>query len=250
MIQIKTPEEIAAMRPCGRLSARVLRKVGELVRPGVSTYELDRFAYDLINLEGGTPAFLGYNGYPASICTSINDQIVHGIPSPDVVLYEGDIVSIDVGAVVDGWVGDNAATFAVGEVSAELRQLIEVTEASMWEGIGQAMANAHVGDISFAVQSYAESYGYGVVYEYTGHGIGRKMHEEPNIPNFGRRGEGPLLREGMVIAIEPMINLGTADTRGPYADKWTVFTADRKPSAHFEKTVAITAEGPVVITEE
>jgi methionyl aminopeptidase len=250
MIIIKTPDEVEAMKPSGRLSAKVLRKVGELVRPGISTFELNRFAEELIRLEGGKPAFLGYNGFSASICSSVNDQIVHGIPSRDVVLVEGDIVSIDVGVEVNGWIGDNAATFAVGQIDPEISLLLDVTEASMYNGISAALAGGFVGDIGFAVQQTAEAYGFGVVYQYVGHGIGRAMHEEPNIPNFGRKGQGPKLKAGMVIAIEPMINMGVAHTKGPFEDGWTVFTADGKPSAHFEKTVAITDDGPLILTAE
>ena len=250
MIHVKSPKEIEAMRPSGRLSAKVLRKIGELIRPGVSTFMLNQFAEELMRLEGGKPAFLGYNGFAASICTSINDQVVHGIPARDVILREGDIISVDVGVIVDGWVGDNAATFAVGEISPELKGLIEVTEDSMWDGIAAALVDGHVGDIGHAVQRTAEAAGYGVVYEYVGHGIGRRMHEEPNVPNYGNRGTGPRLKAGMVLAIEPMINMGSAATRGPFEDGWTVYTADGMPSAHFEKTVAITEDGPLVLTSE
>ena len=250
MIKLKTAAQIEAMRPAGCLSAKALRKVGELVRPGISTLELDQFAEELIRMEGGIPAFLGYNGYPASICTSINNQIVHGIPSAQVILREGEIISIDLGAVVDGWVGDNAATFAVGHIAPELQRLLEVTEASMWAGIQAARAEGHLGDIGHAVQSTAEAAGYGVVYDYVGHGIGQRMHEEPNVPNVGHRGRGLQLQVGMALAIEPMINLGTAETKGPFSDGWTVYTADDQPSAHFEKTIAITADGPIILTEE
>lgn len=248
MIKFKTPAEIEAMKPACQLSAKVLRKVGDLIRPGVSTLELDSFAENLIRLEGGEPAFKGYRGYPFSICASVNDQIVHGLPSRSVVLVEGDIISIDVGAVVNGWIGDNAATFAVGRVSAEKQKLLEVTEASMWKGIEAALAGGHLGDIGHAVQSTAQAAGFGVVYQYVGHGIGTDMHEEPNVPNFGQKGKGIVLRPGLVIAIEPMINMGSADTRGPFADGWTVYTVDGLPSAHFERTVAITEDGPVVLT--
>jgi len=249
-IIIKTAEEIEAMKVAGRVSAKVLRKVGELVRPGVSTLELDRFAENMIRMEGGKPAFKGYGGFPGSICASLNDQIVHGIPSAGVVLQEGDILSVDTGAVIGGWVGDNAATFAVGQISPEAQRLMDVTEQCMWAGIEAAVAGNKVGDIGFAVQRLAEGAGYGVVREYVGHGVGRDMHEDPNVPNFGRRGKGPKLKPGMVIAIEPMINAGTHETKGPFEDKWTVFTKDGSLSAHFEKTVAITADGPLILTKE
>jgi methionyl aminopeptidase len=238
------------MKEAGRVSAKALRKTGELVRPGVSTAELNRFAENLIRMEGGTPAFLGYNGFAGSICSSVNDQIVHGIPSRSVVLREGDIISIDTGAVIGGWVGDNAATFAVGEIAPETRRLLEVTEQCMWAGLDAARPDKRLGDIGFAIQSIAEAAGFGVVREYVGHGIGHVMHEDPSVPNFGKRGKGIKLKPGMVLAIEPMINLGTERTRGPFEDGWTVFTADGTPSAHFEKTVAITKKGPLILTAE
>ena len=238
------------MKEAGRVSAKVLRKTGELVRPGISTLELDRFAENLIRMEGGIPAFLGYRGFRGTICSSINDQIVHGIPSREVILREGDIISIDTGAIVGGWVGDNAATFAVGEIDPEIRRLLEVTEQCMWDGIDAAREGNRLGDIGFAVQSLAEREGFSVVREYVGHGIGRAMHEDPNVPNFGRKGQGIRLRKGMVIAIEPMINLGTHQTRGPFADGWIVYTADGAPSAHFERTIAITDGDPIILTSE
>ena len=250
MIKLKTPEQIEAMRKAGRVSAKALRKTGELVRPGISTFELDRFAENLIRMEGGIPAFLGYRGFKGTICSSINDQIVHGIPSRDVILREGDIISIDLGAIVGGWVGDNAATFAVGEIDPATRRLLEVTEQCMWNAIDAARDGNHLGDIGFAVQSLAERSGFSVVREYVGHGIGRAMHEDPSVPNYGRKGQGIKLKKGMVLAIEPMINLGGHDTRGPFEDRWTVYTADGTPSAHFEKTVAITDDGPLILTAE
>ena len=250
MVIIKTPEEIEAMKPAGRLSAKVLRKTGELVRPGISTLELDRFAENLIRIEGGTPAFLGYNGFPGTICASINDQIVHGIPSAEVILQEGDIISIDTGAIINGWVGDNAQTFAVGQIDDEKRRLLEVTEACCWAGIAAALVGGHLGDIGHAVQSKAEAAGFGVVREYVGHGIGRKMHEDPNVFNFGHHGRGLRLKAGMCLAIEPMINAGTHETKGPGEDGWTVFTKDGRPSSHFERTIALTPDGPIVITAE
>ena len=250
MIKLKTAEQIEAMREAGRVSAKALRKTGELVRPGISTLELDRFAENLIRMEGGIPAFLGYGGFKGSICSSINDQIVHGIPSREVILRAGDIISIDVGAIVGGWVGDNAATFAVGEIDPDVRRLLEATEQCMWDGIDAARSNNRLGDIGHAVQSRAEGAGFSVVREYVGHGIGRAMHEEPNVPNYGRKGQGLRLKSGMVLAIEPMINLGTHKTRGPFEDHWTVFTADGAPSAHFEKTIAITDDAPIILTAE
>jgi len=238
------------MREAGRVSAKALRKTGELVRPGISTFELDRFAENLIRMEGGIPAFLGYRGFRGTICASVNDQIVHGIPSREVILKEGDIISIDLGAIVGGWVGDNAATFAVGEIDPATRRLLQVTEQCMWNAIDAARQRNHLGDIGFAVQSLAEREGFGVVREYVGHGIGRAMHEDPTVPNFGLKGQGIKLRRGMVLAIEPMINLGSYKTRGPYDDRWTVYTADGSPSAHFERTVAITDGDPIILTAE
>jgi methionyl aminopeptidase len=250
LIHIKTAEQIEEMRVAGRLAAKVLRKVGEIIRPGVSTAELNSFVENLIRMGGGEPAFLGYRGFVASICTSLNDQIVHGIPSDQVLLAEGDIISIDVGTIVNGWYADNAATYAVGQIDREKTRLLEVTEASMWAGIEAACAGGYLKDIGTAVEQVAGAAGFGVVYEYVGHGIGRQMHEDPEVPNVGWRGRSLVLKPGMVLAIEPMINCGSAKTRGPFADGWTVYTADGLPSAHFEKTIAITPDGPLVLTAE
>ena len=238
------------MRAAGRISAKVLRKTGELVRPGISTLELDRFAENLIRLEGARPAFKGYGGFSGSICASVNNMIVHGIPSAKVILQEGDIISIDTGAIFDGWYGDNAATFAVGEIDAEAARLLEVTERSLWAGIEAAQVGGYLGDIGHAVQGIAEAAGFGVVREYVGHGIGKAMHEDPVVPNFGRRKSGAKLKAGMVFAIEPMINAGDYKTRGPYGDGWIVYTADDSLSAHFELTVALTPQGPEILTKE
>ena len=245
----KSAAEIEAMKEAGRISAKVLREVGARVQPGVTTLELDEFAETLIRLEGGIPAFKGYGGFPGSICASVNEQVVHGIPSVSVVLQEGDILSIDTGAIVDGWVGDNAWTYPVGKISEEKQRLLEVTEKCMWAGLDAARPGNRLGDIGAAVQEIAEGAGYGVVREYVGHGIGRNMHEEPNVPNYGRRHTGIELEVGMVLAIEPMINIGTYKTR-QMPDGWLVCTRDGKPSAHFEKTVAITEDGPLVLTTE
>lgn len=249
MIIKKSPAEIEAMKEAGRVSAEALRKVGELIRPGVSTLELDECAETYIRQAGGVPAFKGYGGFPGSICASINEQIVHGIPSSRVVLKEGDIISIDTGATVDGWVGDNAWTYPVGTVSPEKRRLLDVTERCMWAGLEAARVGNCLGDIGHAIQSIAEEAGYGVVREYVGHGIGRDMHEDPNVPNYGRKHMGLRLEAGMVLAIEPMINMGTHKTR-QMRDGWLVCTRDGKPSAHFEKTVAITEDGPLILTTE
>ena len=249
MIKLKSAAQIEAMKEAGRLSAQVLRIVGAAVEPGISTLELDSIAESFIRSNGGIPAFKGYGGFPGSICASVNDQIVHGIPSKNVVLKEGDIISIDTGATVDGWVGDNAWTYPVGTVSPEVQKLLDVTEECMWRGLDEARVGNYLGDIGYAIQSYAEGFGYGVVREYVGHGIGRNMHEDPNVPNYGHRKHGLALMEGLVIAIEPMINMRTRKTRQGN-DGWLVRTRDGKPSAHFEKTVAITADGPVIITTE
>ncbi len=245
----KSPAEIEAMKISGCLSAAVLREVGARCVPGVSTLELDEFAEHYIRSHGGTPTFKGYGGYPGSICASINEQVVHGIPSSKVKLKSGDIISIDVGATVDGWAGDNAWTFAVGKIAPEKKKLLEVTEKCMWAGISAARVGNRLGDIGHAVQSVAKQAGFGVVRDYTGHGIGRAMHESPNVPNFGMRHVGMKLEEGMVLAIEPMITMGTHKTR-VMGDGWLVVTQDGKPAAHFEKTVAITADGPVLVSVE
>ncbi len=248
-VKIKTPAQIEAMKEAGRLSAKALNAVGALIRPGISTLELDAYAEELIRSEGGIPAFKGYGGFPGTICASINEMVVHGIPSKDVILKEGDIVSIDTGATVNKWVGDNAATFAVGEIDNRVQRLLEVTEASMWAGIEQAVPGNHLGDIGHAIQGVAEEAHLGVVRDYTGHGIGRRMHEPPSVYNYGSAGAGLLLEEGMVLAIEPMLTMGTFKVR-TLKDGWGVVTCDRKPAAHFERTVAITADGPVVLTKE
>lgn len=246
---LKSPGEIEAMKEAGRVSALALRQVGKAIRPGISTWELDLLAEEVIRSEGGKPAFKGYGGFPGTICASVNDQIVHGIPSRGVQLKAGDILSVDTGAIVDGWVGDNAWTFPVGDVSSEKARLMEVTEACMWAGIAAARPGNRLGDIGHAVQSLAEAHGLGVVREYVGHGVGHAMHEPPNVPNYGRRGTGMELCAGMVLAIEPMINLGTHKTRA-MPDGWLVCTRDGKSSAHFEKTIAITEDGPVLLTIE
>jgi methionyl aminopeptidase len=245
----KSAAEIELMREAGRVSARVLRLVGEAVRPGVTTEELDELAETTIREDGGIPAFKGYNGFPKTLCTSVNSQVVHGIPSKAVVLTEGDILSVDVGAVVNGYYGDNARTFPVGEISAQARRLLDVTAASLDAGIAQCVIGNRLFDIGHAVQEVAEAAGFGVVREYVGHGIGRNMHEDPNVPNFGFAGKGPKLEEGMVLAIEPMINLGGKEVES-LPDGWTVVTQDGSLSAHFEHSVAITRSGPLVLTAE
>lgn len=248
MIVLKTPVEIEVMREAGRVTATALRLVGEAVKPGVTTRELDTIAEEYIRSEKAKPAFLGYHGFPATLCTSINDQVVHGIPG-STVLREGDVLSVDCGAVVDGYFGDAALTFPVGEVSASAAALLDATRRSLDAGIAKARPNMRLYDIGSAVQQVAEGAGFSVVREYVGHGIGRAMHEEPQIPNFGQAGKGPQLKPGMVFAIEPMINAGGYEVRS-LADGWTVVTVDGAMSAHFEHTVAITEDGPVILTCE
>lgn len=246
---IKTQAEIEAFREADRLSAKVLRLAGEIIRPGISTAEIDDYIETMIRLEGGKPSFKGLYGFPGSACISLNDMVVHGIPSKDVILKNGDIVSIDTGATVDGWVGDNASTFGVGNISDADKELLEVTEACMWAGIEQAVVGNTLGDIGHAIQSLAESHGFGVLREYVGHGVGRVMHEPPNVPNYGRPGKGLKLVEGMTLAIEPMITAGSYRVH-TIDDGWGVVTNDGSNAAHFEKSIAITADGPVILTNE
>ena len=247
MIYLKTNEEIELLRENNILVSQALAEVAKHIKPGVTTKELDRIAEDFIRSHGAIPSFLGYEGYPASACISVNEQVVHGIPS-DYVIKEGDIVSVDLGTFMKGFNGDSAYTFAVGEISDDVRRLLEVTKEALYKGTAQAKAGNRVGDISAAVQEYAESFGFGVVRELEGHGLGRKMHEAPGIPNYGLRGRGPLLKEGMVICIEPMITMGNRAIVFE-RDGWTVRTRDRKPAAHFEFAVAIRKDGPDVLTD-
>ncbi len=249
MINIKTPAEIEQMKEAGAISKMALRRVGALIQPGVSTLELDRVAESIIRMHGATPAFKGYGGFPGSICSSINQEVVHGIPSPDIILKEGDLVSIDTGAVKDGWVGDNAWTFFCGKPSAENKALCEITRDCLVAGIAAAVPGNRIGDIGAAVQKLAESHGYGVVREFVGHGVGHALHEEPNVPNFGKKGRGVKLQPGMVIAIEPMITLGKPGVN-MLSNGWTVVTKDGLPAAHYENTIAITEEGPVILTAD
>ena len=235
------------MRHSGRLVALILSRLREMIAPGVTTLELDQWTEDFIHRHGATPAFKGYRGYPKTICASVNHQVVHTIPSMEK-LKEGDIISIDVGVKLNGYCGDAAATFPVGRVSSEARRLMEVTQQCLHRGIEQAVVGNRVGDISHAVQSWAEANGFSVVREYTGHGIGRDMHEEPQVPHFGSPHTGPRLREGMVLAIEPMVNAGGHQVE-VLSDGWTVVTKDRSLSAQFEHMVAITAERPDILTK-
>ncbi len=252
MIVLKSPAEIAKMRRASAVVAEILLALEEAVKPGMTTQDLDRLAEESLRKAGATPAFKGYRGYPAVLCASINDEVVHGIPSAKRVLKEGDIVGLDFGAIVEGFYGDAAITVGVGRVSPEAERLMRVTRESLERGIEQARPGNRIVDISGAVQEHAEKHGYSVVREFVGHGIGTTLHEEPQVPNF--RPEGPeertwrfRLREGLVLAIEPMVNAGRPEVR-ILDDKWTAVTKDGSLSAHFEHTVAVTAEGPVVLT--
>ena len=247
MIVLKTSRELALMREACRISAGALQVAGEAVRPGISTWEIDKIAYDYIKSQGAEPNFLNLYGFPATACISINDEVIHGIPSKKRILQSGDIVSIDLGAKIGGYNGDNAATFACGEISEEAKRLIETTRESLYEAIKMAVPGGKIGDIASAVQTYCESRGYSVVREYTGHGVGKELHEDPSVPNYGTAGRGVRLLPGMTIAIEPMINQGTAKIK-VLPDGWTVKSQDSKLSAHFEHTVAITKDGPVILT--
>lgn len=249
MIHIKSAAEIEEMKQAGSLAKQALRLAGTMVRPGVSTQEIDSSVESFIRLHGAVPTFKGYGGFPGSVCASVNEQIVHGIPSPEVFLNEGDIISIDTGATFGGWVGDNAWTFYVGTPSDAVRGLCEVTRDCLRCGIEQAVPGNHLGDIGHAVQQLAEGSGYGVVREYVGHGVGHTMHEDPNVPNYGKKGRGVKLQVGMVIAIEPMITLGVRENH-TLGNGWTVVTDDGKVAAHYENTVAITKDGPVILTQD
>ena len=247
MIVLKSKNEIAIMHDAGRIAAETLQALKEMVKPGVTTAELDAVAQSIITKRGAKPSFKGYHGFPASICSSLNEQVVHGIPSRKVVLKEGDIISIDIGATYKGYVGDTAATFPVGQVSNKAKRLMQTTQEALMAAIAAAHGGNHLEDISGAVQDYAESRGYSVVRQYVGHGVGRQMHEDPQIPNYRQGKRGPLLKPGMTLAIEPMVNEGAAETL-TLKDKWTVVTEDGKLSAHFEHSIVITEGEPEILT--
>lgn len=236
------------MRKAGLITANALVAAGKAIHPGMSTKELDKVIHSFITSHGAKPSFLGYAGYPASACISVNDTVIHGIPSAAEKLKEGDIVSVDVGAYIDGFHGDSAYTFKVGQVSAEAESLLTSTEESLYLAISMAKPGVRIGDLSAAIQQHNESRGFGVVREYVGHGVGHELHEEPEVPNFGRVGHGPRLTPGMVIAIEPMITLGSPAVKS-LSDGWTVKTRDGSLSAHFEHTIAITSDGAVILTK-
>ena len=247
MITRKSPDQIALMRRAGKVVAEMHEECRRVAVPGATTLDVDRVAREVIERRGARSNFLGYHGFPAVICSSPNDVIVHGIPSADVVLAEGDILSIDCGAIIEGWHADAAVTVPIGAIDAESQRLLEVTEASLWAAIEQVVEGRRLGDIGAAVEGLAEAAGFTVVREYVGHGIGTAMHEEPQVPNYGPAGRGMKLREGHVLAIEPMVNAGTAATR-TLDDGWTVVTQDGRRSAHFEHTIAVTEHGPEVLT--
>lgn len=246
MVFLKTAEEIELMRESAQIVSRTLGLIAEVVAPGVTPLKLDKLAYEYINDQGAEPGFLGLYDFPNTLCISINEQVVHGIPT-DKPLQEGDIISVDCGAVKNGFYGDHAYSFAVGEVSPEIKKLLRVTKESLYLGIAQARAGNRIGDIGNAIQQHAEQHSYGVVRELVGHGLGRSMHEDPQVPNYGKRGRGKKLQDGMVLAIEPMINLGTKDVL-QLSDGWTIISADKKPSAHFEHDVAIVNGAPDILS--
>jgi methionyl aminopeptidase len=247
VIVCRSADELELMRAAGRVVGEVLTELAAIVAPGLTTRELDAMAEKRIAAAGATPAFKGYHGYPATICASINEEVIHGIPSSRRVLNEGDIISIDVGAVLDGYYGDSAITLPVGQVSEDAARLLRATEESLYKAIEVVKPGARVSDIGHAVQKHVEAFGFSVVREFVGHGIGQKMHEEPQVPNYGEPGRGPRLSEGMVLAIEPMVNAGKPAVK-VLADGWTAVTRDGSLSAHFEHTVAVTADGPWILT--
>ena len=248
MIVLKTGRELKVMREACRISAGALKLVGSAVEPGVTTAELDRLAEEYIRSEGAIPNFKNYEGYPATACISINNEVIHGIPSKSRKIVAGDIVSVDLGAMFEGYHGDNAATFACGDISEEAKRLIDTTRESLYEGIAAAVSGGRLGDIGAAVQQYVEKRGYSVVRQFVGHGIGTKLHEAPEVPNFGTQGRGIRLMPGMTLAIEPMINIGGSDVK-VMPDGWTVLTKDGSLSAHFEHTIVITPDGPQIMTK-
>lgn len=249
MITIKSNREIDLMIEAGRITALAHRKVKEAIRPGISTYELDKIAEETIRACGAIPSFKGYGGFPGSICASINNVVVHGIPKKSTILKNGDIISVDIGANYKGYHGDSAMTHGVGEVSESRKKLMEVTEASLYKGLEQAKPGNRLSDISHAIEAYVLEHGYSVVKDFTGHGIGRNLHEDPAIPNYGEAGHGPILKPGMTLAIEPMVNAGKYSVR-ILSDDWTTVTVDKSDSAHFEHTIVITENGYKILTIE
>lgn len=247
MIQIKSQREIGLMREAGRILDSTRQMLNTHIRPGISTYQLDQLAEQHITHLGATPSFKGYHGFPASICTSVNEVVVHGIPSKKKILKEGDIITLDFGVNYKGYHADSATTFPVGAIKDEIKKLLDITEKALYVGLRMAMPGNRVSDISHAIESFVKPYGYGIVEEFTGHGIGKDLHEEPFVPNFGKPGQGPVLKAGMTFCIEPMINLGTKHVK-VLSDHWTTVTADHKPSAHFEHMIVITETGYDILT--
>lgn len=248
MVVLKTTREIEIMKNAGRIASKALKFAGVAVEPGISTLELDSIVRKYIESEGAKPSFLNYGGFPASACISVNNVVIHGIPSKNCILKNGDIVSIDVGAFFEGFHGDNAATFACGDIGSEAQKLIDTTKESLYEGIKKAQSGNRIGDISNAIQRYVEARSYSVVRDFVGHGVGAKLHEDPSVPNYGTPGRGVRLLSGMTIAIEPMVNVGACKVK-VLEDEWTTVTADGKLSAHFEHTVAITPNGAIILTQ-
>ena len=248
MVKLKTAKELEMMRQAGRISARALKVAGEAIEPGVSTREIDDLVRKYIKSAGAGPSFLNYNGFPSSACISVNEEVIHGIPNSSHILKNGDIVSVDVGAYFNGFHGDNAFTFACGDISREAQNLLDVTQTSLFEGISAAKAGNRVGDIGSAVEEYVKARGYSVVRDFVGHGVGTMLHEDPSVPNYGKKGHGTRLVPGMTIAVEPMVNVGTGDVK-VLSDGWTTITLDGKLSAHFEHSIAITSDGPVILTD-
>lgn len=248
MVVLKTDREIEKMKDAGRIASKALKLAGEAVEPGISTLEIDNIIRKYIESEGAKPSVLNYGGFPASACISVNNVVIHGIPSKKCIIKSGDIVSVDVSAFFEGFHGDNAATFACGEVSQEAKALIDATRESLYEGIKMAQIGNRIGDIANAVQRYVEARSYSVVRDFVGHGVGAKLHEDPSVPNYGTPGRGVRLLSGMTIAIEPMVNAGTHEVK-VLDDEWTTVTADGKLSAHFENTIAITKDGPIILTQ-
>ena len=247
MIYLKTPEEIALLRASNQLVGKTLGEMAKHIRPGISTLELDRIAEDFIRSHGALPAFKGYEGFPNALCVSVNDVVVHGIPSAKCILKEGDVVSIDCGTKLDGFCGDSCYTFCVGEVSDDVKHLLKTTKESLYKAIQTSIVGRRIGDIGYTVQQYCESQGYGIVREFVGHGIGRELHEDPEVPNYRTNRRGHRLAAGMAIAIEPMVNQGT-DEISLAGNKWTVYTKDGKLSAHYENTVIVTDDEPLIVT--
>lgn len=247
MITIKSEREILLMKKAGRIVALAHQEVKKHIKPGITTFELDRIVEQVIRDNDAVPSFKGYGGFPGSACTSINEQVVHGIPSKKVKLKNGDMISIDIGAIYKGYHGDSAWSYKVGEVTPEVSKLMEVTKESLFEGLKYAKAGNRLTDISHAIQTYAESFGYSVVRDFVGHGLGKQLHEDPQIPNYGLPGRGPVLKKGMTLAIEPMINMGRKEVK-VLKDNWTAVTIDKKPSAHYEHSILITDDEPIILT--